>query len=169
MKDSFLGSSAVLEWRYSFSQAEMLLADNIPEKARGSYLALKAVVKTHINKVYDDKGYPHKIASYVLKSILFYEVEKQEESYWEDDNVYAEFFWIIFNALRKCIIIHRILYNPYNLYSVHNVGTTYFNDVAGIMSNYHLSLTNLYPKPQNSIYKLISQTSLYLELLSISN
>ena len=102
MLQSYLGTSAVLEWRYSFSQAEMLLADNIPEKARGSYLALKAVIKTHINKVYDDKGYPHNIASYALKTILFYEVERLEESYWnQDGGIYEKFFWVLFNSLHK--------------------------------------------------------------------
>ena len=103
MKNSYLGTSAVLEWRYSFSQAEMLLADNIPEKARTSYLALKAVVKTHINRVFDDKGYAHKIPSYALKTILFFEVEKIEESFWEKADAEEEFFWILFNRLQQCL------------------------------------------------------------------
>ena len=101
MLDSYLGTSAVLEWRYSFSQAEMILADNIPEKALASYLALKAVIKTHINRAFDVFGYAHKIPSYALKTILFFEVEKLEESYWEQIDVEEEFFWALFKALRQ--------------------------------------------------------------------
>ena len=109
MKDSYLGTSAVLEWRYSFSQAEMLLADNIPEKARTSYLALKAVVKTHINREFDTNGYAHKIPSYALKTILFFDVEKFEKD-WNVDNyngIEVDFFWILFYSLRKSIANRR--------------------------------------------------------------
>ena len=81
----------------------MLLADNIPEKARTSYLALKAVVKTHINRVLDDKGYAHKIPSYALKTILFFEVERIEENFWPQNNVEEEFFWALFKSLRQKI------------------------------------------------------------------
>lgn len=111
MLESYLGTSAVLEWRYSFSQAEMLLADNIPEVARTSYLALKAVVKTHINRAFDDQGCAHKIPSYALKTILFYEVEKLDKSYWAVEQSESEekmknrenFFWILFDSLCKSI------------------------------------------------------------------
>ena len=109
MKDSYLATSAVLEWRYSFSQAEMLLADNIPEKARTSYLALKAVIKTHINRVFDDNGYAHKIPSYALKTILFFEVENYSGD-WNasnNNNMEVEFFWILFKALRQKVYAKR--------------------------------------------------------------
>jgi len=105
--NSYLGSSAVLEWRYSFSQAELLLADNVPEQARACYMALKATVKTHVNRKADDSGQYHKIQSYALKTIFFYEVEKKKPTYWEDE-VREEFFWILLNSLcekiawRKC-------------------------------------------------------------------
>ena len=107
MMESYLGASAVLEWRYSFSQAEMMLADNIPEKARASYLALKAVIKTHINRAFDVFGYAHKIPSYALKTILFFEVEKLEESYWEQNDVEEEFFWTLFRSLRQNIATQK--------------------------------------------------------------
>ena len=102
MSESYLGTSAVLEWRYSFSQAEMLLADNIPEQARTSYLALKAVVKTHINREYDDEGYPHKIPSYALKTILFFEVENLKEDYWtEEDKLNINSFGFYSSRLKR--------------------------------------------------------------------
>ena len=108
MEDSYMGASAVLEWRYSFSQPEMLLADNIPEQARASYLAFKGTIKNHINRKPDDFGIYHKIASYALKTILYFEVESRPEEYWVQENVREEFFWVLYNSLlmkvkaRKC-------------------------------------------------------------------
>ena len=81
----------------------MLLADNIPDKARTSYLALKAVIKTHINRVFDGNGYAHKIPSYALKTILFFEVEKSEEIYWTQVDAEEKFFWTLFNSLHQKI------------------------------------------------------------------
>ena len=101
--NSYLGSSAVLEWRYSFSQAELLLADNVPEQARACYMALKATVKTHVNRKVDTSGKYHKIQSYALKTIFFYEVEKKESTYWNED-VREEFFWILLNSLCEKIV-----------------------------------------------------------------
>jgi len=100
---SYLGSSVVLEWRYSFSQAELLLADNVPEPARACYMALKAVVKAHVNRHVDNNGEYHKIQSYALKSIFFYEMEKKEPAYWmrEDERGQRmeEFFMILLESL----------------------------------------------------------------------
>ena len=96
--DSYLGTSAVLEWRYSFSQAELLLADNVDQQARACYMALKATVKAHVNRKVDDSGHYHKIQSYALKTIFFYEVEKKPITYWATD-VKEEFFNILFNSL----------------------------------------------------------------------
>jgi len=104
MVDSYLGSSAVLEWRYSFSQAEMLLADNIPPKARACYLAFKATIKTHINCSADAYGKQHKIQSYALKTILFYEIEKHPAEYWEEDDVKTTFFLALLASLREKVV-----------------------------------------------------------------
>ena len=85
----------------------MLLADNIPEKARTSYLALKAVIKTHINRVFDDNGYAHKIPSYALKTILFFEVEKYNWNTSKSNNIEEDFFWILFESLREKVAARR--------------------------------------------------------------
>ncbi|XP_066912940.1 cyclic GMP-AMP synthase-like receptor 1 [Clytia hemisphaerica] len=108
--ENYLGASAVLEWRYSFSQAEMLLADHVPETARTSYMAFKAVIKTHINRsrkrfVKDDgKSYekPRKpIPSYVLKTILLYELENNGRP---TEGTEGKFFWALFNSLKDKVI-----------------------------------------------------------------
>lgn len=108
LSNSYLGASAVLEWRYSFSQPEMCLADNIPEQARASYLAFKGTIKTHINLAVDKDGMYHKIASYALKTTLYFEVESRPNDYWVRENVREEFFWVLYDSLvakvraRKC-------------------------------------------------------------------
>ena len=102
MIDSFLGTSAVLEWRYSFSQAEMVLSDHVPQAARTSYLAFKAVIKTHINRVFDAKGLSHKIPSYALKTILFYELENLSVDF-NTKGIEEKFFWILFESLQQKI------------------------------------------------------------------
>ena len=80
--------SSALEWRYSFSQAEIFLSDNIPKDARTAFLAFKALNKRHLNM----KG--HSTKSYALKSVLFWCVEKQKPDYWEreTDIVVEDFF-----------------------------------------------------------------------------
>ena len=93
----------------------MLLADNVPEAARTCYLALKATIKTHINNELDERGYEHKFASYWLKTILFYEVEKKNVEYWEILNVETEFFEIILQAVIKTVKKGmRMFHNPVN-------------------------------------------------------
>ena len=73
------GTSPGLEWRYSFSQPEIILAANVPRAARTAYLAFKALVKRHFNKRFG------KIPSYALKCIMFRVVESMPIRFWEGD------------------------------------------------------------------------------------
>ncbi|XP_066910710.1 uncharacterized protein [Clytia hemisphaerica] len=69
-----------LEWRYSFSQAEIILAKHIPQPAKSAYLAFKAVVKRQVNKR-DIKE--RKICTFALKCILYRLVERKTKSFWK--------------------------------------------------------------------------------------
>lgn len=86
-----------LEWRYSFSQAEVFLSDSIPPDARTAFLAFKALNKRYLNK----RG--HKTKSYALKSILFSQVEAKRPEYWEreDKIVIEEFFLDLMRILKE--------------------------------------------------------------------
>lgn len=107
-EQSYLNQGAVLEWRYSFSQAEMILADEMPEVARTVFLAFKAVIKTHINNAVNSSKYKfHEISSYVLKTILFYEVERTPEEFWKEDQVECKFFNRLMDVLYKCMETQR--------------------------------------------------------------
>lgn len=105
---TYLSQSAVLEWRFSFSQAEILLSDALPNIPRKAFLEFKATVKRHDNLVPDFKGdYDHKIPTYVLKTILFRVVEKYNIEYWnEQDYVKTteSFFKILFHYGRNNVL-----------------------------------------------------------------
>lgn len=72
------GTAPGLEWRYSFSQAEIVLSTAIPPAAKTAYLALKATVKRHMNKN------ASLISSYALKCILYRNVERHLSNFWEE-------------------------------------------------------------------------------------
>ena len=96
-------NGVALEFRYSFSQAEIILSDNIPEKARTTFLAFKGTIKKMVNHVPDKSKKYHQIPSYVLKTILFMQVEIKENSYWEQEFVLEIFFRDLMEKLIECI------------------------------------------------------------------
>ena len=73
------GKTPGLEWRYSFSQPEIILSKYLPAPARTAFLAFKALVKRHFNR---SSG---KISSYSLKCIMYRVVEKLPKEFWEND------------------------------------------------------------------------------------
>lgn len=83
---SAYGESSGLEWRYSFSQAELLLADALPSPARTAFLAFKAVVKCKVDK------YGKRLSSYILKNIMLRKVEQLENVFWSDESASEDFF-----------------------------------------------------------------------------
>ena len=92
-----------LEFRYSFAQAEIILSDNIPENARITFLAFKATIKKMVNYVSDKSKKFHEIPTYVLKTILFMQVETKENWYWEQEFVLELFFRDLLEKLMECI------------------------------------------------------------------
>ena len=101
--ETFLSNSVALEFRYSFSQAEVILSDNIPEKARITFLAFKATIKKMVNYVSDKSKRFHEIPTYVLKTILFMQVEAKQNCYWQQQFVLELFFRDLLEKLMECI------------------------------------------------------------------
>ena len=87
-------NGVALEFHYSFSQAEVIISDNIPEKAQITFLAFKGTMKKMVNHVPDKSKKYHQISSYLLKTIVFMQVELKENSYWEQEFVLEIFFVI---------------------------------------------------------------------------
>ena len=93
--------SLALEWRYSFSQAEMLLADpnNLNEIVRAAFLAFKAVKKRFLCP----SDLEPKLPSYHLKCILFKFMEEKETSYWNMPNNADTIFIELLCKLREAV------------------------------------------------------------------
>ena len=56
-----------------------------------------------INFVHDRSGIFHTIPSYVLKTILFRQIEKKRELYWAQDDVLETFFIDLLDDLKQCM------------------------------------------------------------------
>jgi len=112
--DSHLSQGSALEFRYSFSQAELLMSDELPPPARTVYIALKAMIKFHINHKPDNWGNFHEIPSYVLKTLLFRTVETKPVEFWRSSDVLEVFFLDLFQSLIQVITIQDCLmyWNP---------------------------------------------------------
>ena len=95
-----------LEWRYSFSQPEIELADCIPGAAREAFLALKAVNKAHMHSKSD--LIPN-LSSYILKSILLRVTEQHSPEDWGQlgaDDMLRELLENLHQALTTGICPH---------------------------------------------------------------
>ena len=112
---TFLSQGVALEFRYSFSQAEIILSDNLPDNARTVFLAFKGTIKKVVNYIHDKKGKFHRIPSYVLKTILLWEIETKPESYWNEADILENFFLELLASLRKCFNerVCQMYWNPH--------------------------------------------------------
>uniref|UniRef100_A0A7M5XJW0 Mab-21-like nucleotidyltransferase domain-containing protein n=1 Tax=Clytia hemisphaerica TaxID=252671 RepID=A0A7M5XJW0_9CNID len=84
-EQGLLANYAVLEWRMSFSMAEAILFDVLPEIAKEAFLAFKATIKLHVNNIADEYGVFHKVQSYFLKTVLFLVTESTESAFWNTE------------------------------------------------------------------------------------
>ena len=99
---TFLSQGVALEFRYSFSQAEIILSDEIPDNAKIVFLAFKGTIKKVVNYVPDDREEKfHPVPSYVLKTILLWQVETKPTSYWDSEDVLKKFFMELLTRLRE--------------------------------------------------------------------
>ena len=85
-----------LEWRISFSEAEVILSKYIPDSARRVFLALKIIYKDHLKFVYPG------LKTYHLKTLFYWEMEKHSLSYWNEEDC-DEMFLTLLTKLQCCI------------------------------------------------------------------
>lgn len=81
------------EWRLSFSVAENKLGQSVSPVQRHVLVLLKMIKKAYI---------PELISSYLLKNLLFWEIEKQEPSFWSEANS-AKCLLFMLDRLQKCL------------------------------------------------------------------
>lgn len=68
-------------WRFSFSLAEVELSKLVPDTARKCYLALKIILRDHLQPVVPEIG------SYHIKTIFLNAIEKLPFDFWVEDNI----------------------------------------------------------------------------------
>ncbi|KAK3712189.1 hypothetical protein QZH41_006449 [Actinostola sp. cb2023] len=68
-------------WRFSFSVAEVELSKLVPDTARRCFMALKVILKDHLQPVVPD------LSSYHIKTIFLNTLEKKPENFWVDENI----------------------------------------------------------------------------------
>ena len=70
-----------LSWRFSFSVAEVELFKLVPETARKCFLAMKIILKDHLQPVVPE------ISSYHIKTVFLNSLEKFPVAFWVENNI----------------------------------------------------------------------------------
>ena len=68
-------------WRFSFSVAEVELSKLVPETARKCFLAMKIILKDHLQPVVPEIG------SYHIKTVFLNSLEKIPVGFWVEENI----------------------------------------------------------------------------------
>ena len=97
------GSNATNEWRFSFSQAEVLLANARTKFQSKCYLVAKSIFYVYIKK-YNAKV-DEELPSYVLKTIMFQMLEEIHPDIWKWEAIKDVFAVVkeIFARLYSCL------------------------------------------------------------------
>lgn len=88
-----VSSMDATEWRLSFSVAENKLGQSVTPVQRHIIVLLKMLKKLY---------FPGVISSYHLKNLLFWEIEKNKESFWKEDNS-AKCLGHMLDRLERCL------------------------------------------------------------------
>jgi hypothetical protein len=75
-------------WRFSFSLAEVELSKLVPNTARKCFLALKIILKDHLQPV-------AQFTSYDLKTVFLNTLEKTPVNFWVDENIEKCFLMLL--------------------------------------------------------------------------
>ena len=84
-------------WRFSFSVAEVELSKLVPETARKCFLAMKIILKDHLQPVVPDIG------SYHIKTVFLNTLEKFPVGFWVEENI-EECFLTLLTELRNSMV-----------------------------------------------------------------
>ena len=83
-------------WRFSFSLAEVELSKLVPDTARKCFLALKIILKDHLQPV------EPRLTSYHIKTIFLNILEKKPVGFWAEENI-EECFLVLLAELRDAL------------------------------------------------------------------
>ena len=98
-------------WRFSFSVAECELSKLVPDTAKKCFLALKIILKDHLQPVVPEIG------SYHIKTIFLNTMEKLPVGFWADENIERCFLTL----LKELRIALRTMKCPHHWFSSINL------------------------------------------------
>ena len=68
-----------LDWRWSFSRAEKILAKSRTKKMSLSYFLMKSIFYKYLKRI-EHNG--HALTSYLIKTVMLWQCEDNDESWW---------------------------------------------------------------------------------------
>ena len=94
----------LLDWRWSFSQAEMMIANARTKEMDLSYLLIKSIFYRYLKAV-EHNG--ETLTSYLIKTEMLWLCEEHEESWWSDRSI-VSCVSVILNRLRDSFCDKRL-------------------------------------------------------------
>ena len=110
---SYPGGNEDLDWRFSFSTAELELTKHWTDEQNLAYLIFKSIY-------YDQLYIPHEnsvhnsISSYCLKTIMMWACEDEDEEFWTESNMMSCVSFLLYQlkmALQKSCLQHYFIDN----------------------------------------------------------
>ncbi|KAI0237358.1 hypothetical protein LSAT2_012137, partial [Lamellibrachia satsuma] len=118
-----------VEWRHSFSVAELTLAQSLTDSQLQCYVLLNAIVMHELN-------HSNVLSSYHLKTVFFWQCEKIPASEWsKDTGLAANLLWLL-DELVYCVATHCLphYFIPENNLFDH-INLDFLSDVARTISS----------------------------------
>ncbi|KAL9979215.1 hypothetical protein ACROYT_G016845 [Oculina patagonica] len=101
-------------WRFSFSLAEVELSKLVPDTARKCFLALKIILKDHLQPVVPE------ITSYHMKTIFLNTLEKVPVGFWVEGNI-EECFLTLLAELRDALLSTNCPHHWFSFINLFNI------------------------------------------------
>ena len=102
-KSHELSKNKVTEFRFSFSEAELILFKTLTRDQRKCFIAFKAVMKHIIYKLVNKTRDEIKLNSYCLKTIFLWACETIPANYWQATNGWSMCLLYLIDQLLSCL------------------------------------------------------------------
>ena len=106
-------------WRFSFSLAEVELSKLVPDTARKCFMAMKIILKDHLQPVWPE------ITSYHLKTVFLNTLEKVPVGFWVENNI-EECFMTLLAELRDAFHSRNCRHHWFNSVNLFDGGGSSF-------------------------------------------
>jgi len=101
-------------WRFSFSVAEVELSKLVPETARKCFLAMKIILKDHLQPVVPEIG------SYHIKTVFLNTLEKLPVNFWVEENI-EECLLTLLMELRDSLVSMKCSHHWFSIVNLFDI------------------------------------------------